>query len=304
MIKLPDIKKIKVEINQIKNELLKKRNISLSVLRLDKIDPHISGNKFFKLYFFLKQAVLQDKKIITFGGTYSNHLTATANACKFFGIHCIGIVRGEEQKNLSHTLLFCKTQGMQLEFISRENYKQKEKKDFKIYLQDKFGDHVLIPEGGYSKQGVEGAAFIPGYYRGKNFTHICCPVGTATTLAGLITSSGSDQKIMGFSVLKGLSDFEERIQFLIGTSPDKKYFLIPDYHFGGYAKKTVGLLSFMNKFYTESSIPTDFVYTGKMMFGVFNLIKKNYFPAGSKILCIHTGGLQGNLSLPSGTLNF
>lgn len=304
MIKLTDIKKLKVEINQIENELLLKRKLSLSVLRLDKTDPHISGNKLFKLYYFLKQAISQGKKIITFGGAYSNHLAATANACKFFGIHCIGIVRGEEQKNLSNTLLFCKTQGMQLEFISRENYQNKEKEDFKIEPQDKFGDYVLIPEGGYSKQGVEGAALIPGFYKGKNFTHICCPVGTATTLAGLITSSWSDQQIIGFSVLKGLSDFEERIQFLIGTSPDKKYFLIPDYHFGGYAKNTVRLLSFMNKFYTESSIPTDFVYTGKMMFGVFDLIKKNYFPAGSNVLCIHTGGLQGNFSLPPGTLIF
>jgi 1-aminocyclopropane-1-carboxylate deaminase len=191
---------------------------------------------------------------------------------------------------------------MQLEFISRKNYQQKE--NFKIELQDKFGDHVLIPEGGYSKQGVKGAALIQGFYKEKKFTHVCCAVGTATTLAGLITSATADQQIIGFSVLKGFNDFEERIQFLFGTSPHKKYFLIPNYHFGGYAKKTPELLSFMNKFCEESAIPTDFVYTGKMMFGVFDLIKKNYFPAGSNVLCIHTGGLQGNLSLTPGTLNF
>ena len=221
-----------------------------------------------------------------------------------FGIRCICIVRGEESKELSHTLLFCKEQGMQLEFISRENYRRKDDEDFKMNLTNKYGDHVLIPEGGYSKQGVDGAALMSKFYTNTNCTHICCAVGTATTLSGLIRSSSHSQKIIGFSALKQLTDFDKRIQFLLGKPLDKKYSLNNDYHFGGYAKSTDELISFMNTFYKAFAIPTDFIYTAKMMFGVFDLIKKKYFAAGSNILCIHTGGLQGNLSLPPGILNF
>ncbi|HEY8690792.1 MAG TPA: pyridoxal-phosphate dependent enzyme [Chitinophagaceae bacterium] len=303
MIDLPDIKNIKVDIDKIENELTLEKNVSLSILRLDKIHHEISGNKFFKLYYFLQNAIASQKKIITFGGAYSNHLAATASACKMFEINCIGIVRGEEPKDISHTLLFCKEHGMELKFISRENYKRKDDEDFKIKLTGKFGDHVLIPEGGYSKQGVDGAALISNFYS-ADFTHICCAVGTATTLAGLINSSYVSQHIIGFSALKGLTDFENRIQFLIGKLLDKKYSLNNDYHFGGYAKKTDELILFMNTFYKAFAIPTDFIYTAKMVYGVFELIKKNHFPAESKILCIHTGGLQGNFSLPSGILNF
>lgn len=303
MTELLDIKKITVDINKIEVEHTIEKNVSLSILRLDKFHHEIQGNKFFKLYYFLEKAITAQKKIITFGGAYSNHLAATASACKMFGLTSIGVVRGEEPKKLSHTLLFCKKQGMQLEFISREEYSKKEHDNFKIKLNGKFGDHILVPEGGYSKEGMEGAALISNFFCNKNFTHVCCAVGTATTLSGLIEASEPSQTIIGFSVLD-LTDIENRIEFLSGDTSDKKYALINNYHFGGYAKKTPELICFMNEFYEAFTIPTDFVYTAKMMFGVFDLINKNYFPAGSKILCIHTGGLQGNLSLPAGTLNF
>lgn len=304
MMELPDIKQLHVEIDNIENGITIEKNVSLSIVRLDKIHAEIQGNKFFKLYYFLEKAIAAQKNIITFGGAYSNHLAAAASACNMFGINCIGIVRGEEPKNLSHTLLFCKQKGMQLEFISRVDYKRKDAEDFKIKLRHKFGDHILIPEGGYSKEGTQGTALIPGFYKNKGFTHICCSVGTATTLAGLISTSLPTQHIIGFSAIKQPDDFEKRIQFLPGNTIHKNYSLNNDYHFAGYAKKTDELLSFMNAFYEAFAIPTDFVYTGKMMFGVFDLINKNYFAEGSKILCIHTGGLQGNLSLPPGILNF
>ena len=304
MIELPDIKELHVEIDKIENKHTLEKNISLSILRLDKIHPEIQGNKFFKLYYFLEKAITAQNKIITFGGAYSNHLAATASACRMFGIKCIGIVRGEEAKDISHTLQFCKEHGMQLEFISREDYKRKDDEDFRKELIPKFGDHILIPEGGYSKEGSDGAALISNFYSKEGFTHICCAVGTATTLTGLISSSLPSHHVIGFSAIKHLDDFEKRIQFLIGNSINKNYSLTNDYDFGGYAKKTDELISFMNAFYKAYAIPTDFVYTGKMMFGVLDLIKKNYFPAGSKILCIHTGGLQGNLSLQQGILNF
>ncbi|MGI8583438.1 MAG: 1-aminocyclopropane-1-carboxylate deaminase/D-cysteine desulfhydrase [Chitinophagaceae bacterium] len=304
MTRLPDIKKIHVDIDKIENELITEKNISLSILRLDKIHPQVSGNKFFKLYYFLEKAISEQKKIITFGGAYSNHLAAAAHACKIFGIDCIGIVRGEESKILSHTLLFCKEQGMQLEFITRENYKRKNDIDFEKKLDDKFGDHVLIPEGGHNREGSDGAALISNFYRNEGFNYICCAVGTATTLSGLISSSSHPQNVIGINVLKNLTDVDSRINSLLGDTLNKNLSLINDYHFGGYAKKSMELLLFMNKFYEEFAIPTDFVYTAKLMFGIFELIKKKYFPVGSKIICIHTGGLQGNFSLPTGALKF
>ncbi|MDQ6756497.1 MAG: pyridoxal-phosphate dependent enzyme [Bacteroidota bacterium] len=302
MIELPEIKNIHAAIDSIKNDLTTEKNLALSILRLDKIHPQTSGNKFFKLYYFLQTAISSHKKIITFGGAYSNHLAAAASACKRFGIKCIAIVRAEEPKILSHTLLFCKQQGMHLQFISREIYKRKDEEDFKKYLTEKYGEHILIPEGGYSTEGTDGAALIAQFYKKENFTHICCSVGTATTLAGLIKSSEKTQQIIGFSAIKNLTDHESRLHFLLSPSLAKNYCIINDYHFGGFAKWNEELISFMNKFYTNFGIPTDFIYTSKMMFGVFDLLKKNYFHPNSKILCIHTGGLQGNLSFPINTL--
>lgn len=299
-----NLEEIKVNIDKIENEITKEKNITLSILRLDKIHTDIAGNKFFKLRYFLEEAIAAQKKIITFGGAYSNHLAATASACKALQIECIGIVRGDESKDLSHTLFFCREKGMQLKFISRENYKIKNTDNYKLNLKDDFGDHILIPEGGFTQKGMKGASLISTLYDRNTYSHICCAVGTATTLAGLINGSSPSQKIIGFSALKNLEDFEQRINFLLTNSLYENYFLNTDYHFEGFAKKTAGLINFMNSFYKEFAIPTDFIYTAKMMFGIFDLIKKNYFYKGSKILGIHTGGLQGNLSLPAGSLIF
>ena len=291
-------------INSLQSELFNKSKLSVSMLRLDTIHPIVSGNKIFKLYYFLEEAKNSiHKKIITFGGAYSNHLAATAYTCKEAGVKCIGFVRGEKPKELSHTLLFCLQNEMQLEFISRESYKKINKENFLQSLKNTYGDHILIPEGGFSQKGANGAKLICNYFNLKNFSHVCCAIGTATTFAGLINGNNNETEIIGFSVLKNLNDIEERLIFL-GVEPSKKYSVIHDYHFGGYAKKNTDLISFINSFYEDNKIPLDFVYTGKMMFGVYDLIEKRYFPEGSNILCIHTGGLQGNNSLPEGVLNF
>jgi len=291
-------------INSLQSELFNESKLSVSMLRLDTIHPIVSGNKIFKLYYFLEEAKNSiHKKIITFGGAYSNHLAATAYACKEVGVKCIGFVRGEKPKELSHTLLFCLQNEMQLEFISRESYKKINKENFLQSLKNIYGDHILIPEGGFSQKGANGAKLICNYFNLKNFSHVCCAIGTATTFAGLINGNNNETEIIGFSVLKNLNDIEERLIFL-GVEPSKKYSGIHDYHFGGYAKKNTDLISFINSFYQDNKIPLDFVYTGKMMFGVYDLIEKKYFPEGSNILCIHTGGLQGNNSLPEGVLNF
>lgn len=299
---LPEIILNQPEIVELKDSMYEKNNIRLSMLRLDKIHPEISGNKLFKLCYFLKDAkASKHKKVITFGGAYSNHLAATAFACKEMNLKCMGIVRGERPDLLSPTLSFCKENGMQLEFISRESYKEKNERGFADELKNKYGDHVLIPEGGFSIEGKDGAALINGFLCGKNYTFVCLPVGTATTFSGMIEGKYDKSKILGFSVLKGFKDIEKRL-LALNVTAQKKYSLVGDYHFGGYAKKTDELISFMNDFYKQHKIPLDFVYTGKMMFGINDLINKKYFPKDSQILCIHTGGLQGNSSLPRGTL--
>lgn len=293
-----------INIESLNTAVSRKHNVTISVLRLDTIHPLVSGNKIFKLHYFLDEAIRSlHKQIITFGGAYSNHLAATAFACKVKGLKSIGIVRGETPPGLSHTLLFCIQNGMQLEFISRTSYQKINSDEFRNGLTKKYSDHILIPEGGFSRKGAAGAKLITGYFNSKNFTHICCPVGTATTFAGLIMGCEYGAALTGFSVLKNLNDIDVRLKEL-HVDAGKRYSCNGDYHFGGYAKKTTELIAFMNTFYKDNKIPLDFVYTGKMMFGVYDLINKNYFPPGSNILCIHTGGLQGNESLPRGTLNF
>lgn len=289
---------------QLRDEKFNLKKISLSILRLDEIHPVVSGNKLFKLHYFLDEAVSSShKKIITFGGTWSNHLAATAFACQKAGIRCIGFVRGEKPAALSTTLIFCMQNEMELQFISRDVYQKNITKEFLDMLTKKYGSHTLIPEGGFSMQGAKGAEGITDFFDAKNYTHICCAIGTATTFAGLISGSNNSTEVIGFSALKNMTDIPQRLEKL-NIDETKKYVFIGDYHFGGYARKKQELITFINTFYQDNKIPLDFVYTGKMMFGVIDLINKNYFPPGSNILCIHTGGLQGNQSLPEGILNF
>ena len=284
-------------ITRVQMPIAQDRNIKISLLRLDEIHPVISGNKLFKLQFYLEEALQsQYRTLVTFGGAYSNHLAATAYAAKILNLHSVGIIRGEQPTVLSDTLLYCKKQGMKLDFISRELYRQIAPLEVHASLKDKYGDHLLIPEGGFSIKGKRGASVIPEFYSAHDYSHICVPIGTATTLAGILENSKPGTTVLGFPALKGLADIPERLRHL-KTTTKNNLVLIEDYHFGGFGKKTPELIGFMNHFYTENKIPLDIVYTGKMMFGVHDLLKKNDFPEGSDILCIHTGGLQGNSSI-------
>jgi len=272
--------------------------ISVDVLRLDKLNPVISGNKWFKLRYYLEEAGAQNKKgIITFGGAWSNHIIATAASCHMLGLRSIGIIRGEESRQLSPTLVHAKEWGMNLIFSSRTAYQSKE-----IPAAIQTGDYYIINEGGYGIAGAKGASTILEYCH-NNYTHYCCAAGTGTMMAGLINHSSADQKTIGISVMKNNTALEEMIQKLI-TDKNKSWKLIHDYPFGGYAKHQPALLEFMNEFYRQTGIPSDFVYTGKLFYAVSDLIKKNYFPSGSRLLLIHSGGLQGNDSLPRGSLIF
>jgi 1-aminocyclopropane-1-carboxylate deaminase len=285
-------------------DFLSKFHTTVDVLRLDLIHPIISGNKWFKLNEYLKEAKAFNKKIIlTFGGAYSNHIVATAAACRQIGFRSIGIIRGKNPTNISHTLQNASSYGMGLHFISRAEYGNKTIPT-KILQQHKEDDIYIINEGGYGKKGAEGAKAILQQTDSLSYTHIIDSVGTGTTIAGLINGSTKHQTIIGISSLKNNHSIQQEIENLVSEKNKKRFSLIHDYHFGGYAKYPKQLIDFMNEWYHLTRIPSDFVYTGKLFFAVRDLLQKNYFPADSKLLIIHSGGLQGNHSLPKGTLIF
>lgn len=277
----------------------KAQQIKLYMLRLDLLHEVVSGNKLFKLQYFLEAALAAPHKtIVTFGGTYSNHLVATAFACKQLGLKCIGLVRGEKPPVLSHSLQFCEALNMQLVYLSREQYQ----------LQASTGithfEGTIVPEGGYHPLGAKGAAGIMQQFAQLQPTHIITATGTATTLAGLLLNKKAEQTVISVPVIKNMIDIDDRLQYLNPNSPLPTYEVWPDAHEGGYAKHTTALINFMNDFYHAHQIPTDVVYTGKMMKAVMQKIEEHYFGAGSILLCIHTGGLQGNQSFPPNTFVF
>ena len=278
---------------EIQIPLLKNNNITLYIKREDTVHPYISGNKYRKLkYNLLEARSLGHTKLLTFGGAYSNHITATAYAGKKEGLTTIGVIRGEElQENWKDnpTLQFANKQGMEFHFVSRESYRQKETTKFKGNLEEKFGRFYHLPEGGANHLAVKGCEEILTQ-EDEYFNFICCPVGTGGTLAGLINAKTNRQKVLGFPALKG--DFlKNDIRSFV--SDKGNWDLVMDYHFGGYAKVNGALIQFINAFKKETGIPLDPVYTGKMVYGIIAMVKADRFPKGSKILAIHTGGLQG-----------
>jgi 1-aminocyclopropane-1-carboxylate deaminase len=282
---------------------LKENNARLAILRLDKIHPVISGNKWFKLKYYLADAKVAGKDhIVTFGGAYSNHIVATAAAGKLFGFKVTGIICGEQVKKLSHTLLQAIEYGMDLIFIGREDYHAKKLPPEIIDNGDKI--HI-VNEGGFGIIGAKGAMEILNFCQKENYSHIACAVGTSTMMAGLVKASLAHQNVIGISVLKNNTSLENDLCSLLSPEEQKKRFqIVHEYHFGGYAKYTHLLINFINEFYKSKAIPLDFVYTAKLFYAVLDLIKNNSFPGGSNVLIIHSGGLQGNLSLPGGTLIF
>ncbi|WP_299889582.1 1-aminocyclopropane-1-carboxylate deaminase/D-cysteine desulfhydrase [uncultured Lacinutrix sp.] len=266
--------------------------IELEIKREDEIHSIISGNKYRKLKYNLIAAKNEEKNVLlTFGGAFSNHIAATASVGKAFGFKTIGIIRGEELKDKiegNSTLSYAKQCGMTFKFISRTDFKKKGDSYFIETLKNEFGDFYLIPEGGTNALAIKGCEEI--LTEGdSDFNYVCAPVGTGGTLAGLINCSKPSQQVLGFSALKGDFLKQDISKFAIKNNWE----LITDYHFGGYAKINSELITFINQFKKQNNIQLDPVYTGKMMFGIFDLIKKGFFPKGSKILAIHTGGIQG-----------
>lgn len=291
----------KVFTQTIEANWLSLKNVRLDVLRLDKIHSVISGNKWFKLKYYLQDALAKGfATVTTFGGAYSNHIIATACTCHKSGLKSIGIIRGEEPVELSHTLRTAKEYGMQLHFISRKEYKDKET------LSKLFKDTYLINEGGYGIQGSMGAKEILLQCKyPEQYTHIICAAGTGTMMAGIIQSVSANQEVIGISAMKGNVELLNKVTALLNKDDaTKKFTILHEYHFGGYAKHPAELLAFMNETWQQHQLPTDIVYTSKTFYAVQQMIKDNTIPAGSNVLMVHSGGLQGNLSLPAGTLCF
>lgn len=262
-------------------------------MRLDYLNhTFVSGNKLRKLKYNLIEAKrLQYQKLLTFGGAFSNHIAAVAYAGKENHIETIGVIRGEElidSVDDNPTLHFAKQCGMQFKFVSRTDYRQKADPLFINKLHAEFSEFYLLPEGGTNDLAIKGCEEML-LESDEHYDFICCPVGTGGTISGLINASFPHQKILGFPALKGDFLNEEIAKFAKRTNWE----LMSDYHFGGYAKVKDELIAFMNQFKLKHDIPLDPIYTGKMMYGIYDLLDKGYFPKHSKVLVIHTGGLQG-----------
>ncbi|EDP97608.1 pyridoxal-phosphate dependent enzyme [Kordia algicida OT-1] len=267
-------------------------NVRLFVKREDVIHPFVSGNKFRKLKYNLAKAKKEKHNtLLTFGGAFSNHIAAVAAAGKLHGFNTIGIIRGEElihKIDSNPTLKFAQKNGMQFKFVTREVYREKTAETFLAQLTDEFGRFYNIPEGGTNALAVQGCAEIITENEQK-FDTVCCAVGTGGTIAGICNGAFSHQQILGFPALKG--DF---LAAEISKLTNKRNWkLITDYHFGGYGKVSDKLVTFINQFKQQTNIPLDPIYTGKMLYGIIDLIKNGHFAKQNRILAIHSGGLQG-----------
>ena len=281
---------------------LPNNTLNINILRADVIDPVVSGNKWFKLQFYVKDAISAGKTTLaTFGGAYSNHIVATSKYGASVGLKTVGFIRGEKPVTLSATLNDAIENGMKLHFVSREDFLDPKK----IIQENMHESWAWIPEGGYGIKGAEGAGTLLTIKDTHSFDTIICAVGTGTMMAGIIKSAALHQKIIGISVLKNNVSIDAEIKTLLTPEESKKNFgIIHGYDFGGYAKHTPTLINFMNDCYTKMELPLDFVYTAKLVYAVQDLASKGKFEPTSKILLIHSGGLQGNRSFKKGTLLF
>lgn len=283
-------------LQQIKDPLLAEKEIQLWVKRDDLIHPLISGNKWRKLKYNIQAAREACKDtLLTFGGAYSNHIAAVAAAGHESGFRTIGIIRGGENTDNNETLLKAAALGMELHFVSRTHFREKEQPEFIANLKSRFGDFYLLPEGGTNTLAVKGCTEIVSEIN-LPFHYLCCSCGTGGTLAGLIAGDEGHQQVIGFSALKGMKDLEEKVNALVSAYKGQTYsnwFINHEYHFGGYARLPEALFNFIMDFRNSHHMLLDPVYTGKMFYGIYDLVRMDYFPKESVIIAIHTGGLQG-----------
>jgi 1-aminocyclopropane-1-carboxylate deaminase len=281
--------KIPTPLVEIHEEVFEKHEISVFVKRDDLCHPYVSGNKFRKLKYTLLAAKKSgETKLLTFGGAHSNHIRAVAEAGLLFGFETEAFIRGEELKpDANPTLTYAQEVGMKLHFVSRTAYQNKEK-----LAQSYLNSHIIIPEGGTMPTALPGVAELLNENPEHTFDFICTAMGTGGTMAGLLSNTNFKGQIIGFPALKGTDFLIDDIKALLPHN-QKAIKLIQDYHFGGYGKYTSELIEFCKAFEARHNIPLEQVYTGKMIFGFYDLVQKNFFKKGSKIMLLHTGGLQG-----------
>ncbi|WP_456458190.1 1-aminocyclopropane-1-carboxylate deaminase/D-cysteine desulfhydrase [Reichenbachiella sp.] len=278
-------------LQQISLPIFSENKVEVLMKREDLIDSEISGNKWRKLKYNLLEAQDQGySTILTFGGAYSNHIAATAAACKRYGFKSIGIIRGDELNAQSNTTLEqAAANGMDLQFISRTAYQNRSDVTWLQTLNKKH-EAFIVPEGGTNALALRGVQELVDEIT-VDFDTILCPVGTGGTFSGIANGIKDHQRAIGISSLKGAKYLEDIIGEL--TTASSSWELVHDYHFGGYAKFDSHLIKFINQFYLETQIPLDPIYTGKMMYGLIDMLKKGKIPSGSRLICVHTGGLQG-----------
>ena len=278
----------------IHDPLFEEKGVELWMKREDLNHPVVSGNKWRKLKYNLIEAKKQGhKNLLTFGGAYSNHIYAIAGAGKELDFETIGVIRGEEHAELNPTLSFAKAQGMHLHYMDRSTYRQKESEEVINLLKQVYGNFYLIPEGGANELALKGCAELAEEID-LDYNFLCCPVGTGGTLAGLILGARGSGQLLGFSALKG--DFlQKEVDNLLKKSTKiyNNWSITDQYGFGGYAKVKPELLKFMSEFEEKQGILLEPIYTGKMMYGIYEMVRAGKFKEGSKIVAIHTGGLQG-----------
>ncbi len=274
---------------------------ALDMLRLDLLHPVISGNKWYKLVYNLEYATAGGyKTIVTFGGGFSNHLVAVAHAAKLAGLKVVGIVRGKYDQ-LTPTLLSCQEEGMELRFETKSDYDLLQSADHEQELLSQYERPLIIPEGGANEMGRNGAGLISKFFD-KGYTHIAVSVGSGTTLAGIRNNTSTEQSILGFAPMKGGSYLKDHIFPWLSVGQDTNWHLYDTWHFGGFGKWNAELVGFMNGFYEHNLIPLDVIYTSKMMYGIQSLLADGCFDPLDRVLCVHTGGLQGNAGLKGALL--
>ncbi len=282
-----------VQIQELTFDLLKQKKVQLFIQRDDLLHPHVSGNKWRKLkYNVLEAKKLGKDTLLTFGGAFSNHIAATAAAAQLSGLRSIGIIRGKDADPENPTLKFAQSCGMELVMIDRSQFRELRDNQWAGAVLDSYSKAYVLPEGGSNKLAVKGCSEMVEDWS-EQYDFACCALGTGATFAGLVNGVPENTRCLGFPAIKDQGYLQGEVEEFLIENNSKDWQLIRDYHFGKYAKVNDELIQFMNQFYKETGIPLDPVYTGKMLFGLIDMIQNDYFPAETKIIAIHTGGLQG-----------
>ncbi|WP_261990068.1 1-aminocyclopropane-1-carboxylate deaminase/D-cysteine desulfhydrase [Hymenobacter puniceus] len=275
-----------------------RQKIRLLLLRDDLAHPELPGNKWRKLKYNLQEADRHGHDtLLTFGGAFSNHIAAVAAAGRLTGLRTIGLIRGEETTLLNPTLARAAADGMTLRYLSREAYRRKAEPEFLEDLLRETGPAYVVPEGGSNALALPGCAELVTELQAQtDFDYLCVACGTGGTLAGLLTGLAPHQQAVGMAALKNGGFLRNDVDALTQAATGRNfpnYDLRTEYHLGGYARFSPELLHFIREFEARHGVLLDPIYTGKLLFGIFDLLRQGYFRPGSTVVAVHTGGLQG-----------